>query len=151
VIGDGRLSLAKEPDGEFDALIVDAFSGDAIPAHLLTREAFAMYFRKLREHGLLLVHISNAFLDLSPVVANLAADAGLSARYSALAEPTVTQGAELSSWVVLARRSGTLARFETIQPPWPVLEPSPDVDLWTDDFTNVLQVLRWKELGSIPP
>src|SRR5262245_30053791 len=149
VIGDGRLSLAKEPDGEFDALVVDAFSGDAIPAHLLTREAFAMYFRKLREHGLLLVHISNAFLDLSPVVANLAADAGLSARYSALAEPTITPAAELSSWVVLARTSETLAAFETIQPPWPVLEPDPSVDLWTDDYTNVLQVLRWKELGSV--
>jgi hypothetical protein len=149
VIGDGRLSLAKEPDGEFDALIVDAFSGDAIPAHLMTREAFALYFRKLRENGLLLVHISNAFLDLFPVVANLAADAGLSARYSALADLNVTQAAELSSWVVLARKSGTLARFGSIQPPWPVLEPAPDFDLWTDDYTNVLQVLRWQELGSM--
>jgi spermidine synthase len=149
VIGDGRLSLAKEPDGEFDALIVDAFSGDAIPAHLLTREAFELYFRKLREDGLLLVHISNAFLDLFPVVANLAADAGLAARFSSLAGPIVTPGGELSDWVVLARRSQTLARFESIQPSWQVLEPAPEVDLWTDDYTNVVQALRWQELGGM--
>jgi hypothetical protein len=148
VIGDGRLTLAKEPDGEFDALVVDAFSGDAIPAHMLTREAFALYFEKLSEHGLLLVHISNVYLDLFPVVANLVADAGLSARYRHLAEPH-TPGGDLSDWVVVARRSGALARFETIRPPWQVLEPAPDVDVWTDDYTNVVQAMRWNELGAM--
>jgi hypothetical protein len=145
VIGDGRLSLAREPDGEFDALVVDAFSGDAIPAHLLTREAFAMYFRKLREHGLLLVHVTNVYLDLLPVVANLVADAGLAARCSLGVVPRATVAAYVSDWVVVGRNAEAIARFGLVAPRWTLLEGDPEVALWTDDFTNLVQVLRWKD------
>ena len=146
VIGDGRLSLAKEEDGTFDVLVVAAFSGDAIPVHLLTRESFALYTHKLTEHGLLLLNITNAYLDLMPVVARLAADAGLAARFSKGVQPTITPGGSEADWVVVARKSEMLARFALTTPPWPVLEPSPDVAVWTDDFTDVLQALRWKGL-----
>jgi spermidine synthase len=147
VIGDGRLSLGREPDGTFDALVVDAFSGDAIPAHLLTREAFALYFRKLKPDGLLLMHVTNAYLDLLPVVSRLVADAGLAARFSSGVVPTVTVEGEPSDWVVIARKNETIARFGWIPTPWQVLEPDAGVDLWTDDFTNIVQVMRWRGLG----
>jgi spermidine synthase len=149
VIGDGRLSLAREEDGLYDVLIVAAFSGDAIPVHLLTREAFALYFRKLSERGLLLLNITNLYLDLLPVVGRIVADAGLAARYSRDVEPTITAEGSASDWVVVARKSELLTRFSYTRTPWPVLEPDPDVGLWTDDFTNVLQALRWQRLG--PP
>jgi hypothetical protein len=142
VIGDGRLSLAKEEDAALAVLVVDAFSGDAIPVHLLTREALALYFRKLATDGLLLLHVTNLHLDLLPVVGNLVADAGLAARYSTGVEPTVTPFGFAGDWVVVARKESALARFAFTAPPWPVLEPDPGSGLWTDDFSNVLGALR---------
>jgi spermidine synthase len=87
VLGDGRLRLREVPDGAYDLLIVDAFSSDAIPAHLLTREAVREYHRALTPDCLLVLHISNRYLDLKPVVGNLAADAGLVARYQHASVP----------------------------------------------------------------
>jgi hypothetical protein len=151
VIGDGRLSLTREADGALDALVVDAFSGDAIPVHLLTREAFALYFRKLSAQGLLLLHITNSYLDLLPVVGRVVADAGLAARSSIGEEPSITPGAWPSDWVVIGRSAEALARFGWITPSWPVVETDPGVPLWTDDFTDVVRVLRWNQLGSQDP
>jgi hypothetical protein len=130
---------------------VDAFSGDAIPVHLLTREAFALYFRKLSAHGLMLLHITNSYLDLLPVVGRVVADAGLAARYSVGEIPSITPGAWSSDWVVVGRNAEALARFGWISPSWPVLEPDPGVPLWTDDFTNVFSVLRWNQFGVEDP
>jgi len=149
VLGDGRLSLAREPDGAFDVLVVDAFSGDAIPAHLLTREALALYFRKLSEPGLLLLHVTNVHLDLLPVVGNLVADAGLVARSSTGVLPRITPGALSADWVVVGRNAEVLARFGRIAPRWKLLGPAPEVALWSDDFTNLVEVLRWKGF-SVP-
>ena len=111
---------------------------------LLTREAFTLYFQKLAEQGLLLVHISNRFLDLAPVVANVAAGGGHATRISRGVQPTTTVGATAGEWIVLARREEELARFAWSQPPWVPLEVDPEVDAWTDDFTNIVQVLRWE-------
>ena len=150
-IGDGRRLLEAEPDGSLDVLVLAAFTGDAVPVHLLTREAFELYKRKLSERGLLLMITANAFLELNPVVGNLIADAGLFARISRDAMPTVTAGGEPADWVVAARREEELARFAHTTPPWVELPPDPSADLWTDDFSNVIQVLRWKQyvdLGS---
>jgi len=149
VIGDGRLSLSREEDGKFDALVVDAFSGDAIPAHMLTREAFALYFRKLKPEGLLLMHVTNAYLDLLPVVSRLVADANLAARYSTGVMPTLTLGGEPSDWVVIARQKESIARFGWIPTPWEERGTDSTVDLWTDDFTNIVQVLRWSGFGNL--
>src|SRR5262249_45082582 len=77
VLGDARLRLREAPDHEFDLIVLDAFSSDAIPLHLLTREALHLYLDKLADHGLIAVHISNRFLDLAPVLGALARDADL--------------------------------------------------------------------------
>jgi hypothetical protein len=79
IAGDGRLSLQSMSDGRFDLVIVDTFSSDAIPMHMITKEAIALYFRKLSERGVLMLHITNQYLDLSPVLATTAADLGLAA------------------------------------------------------------------------
>jgi hypothetical protein len=144
VIGDGRLTLAREPDGAFGALIVDAFSSDAIPIHLMTREALALYFQKLTPRGLLLVHITNVYLDLLPIIGNLAADAGLHARTSLGFQPNVTLGGAASDWVVIGRTPQDLQRFAFTHPPWTEVGPAPDHGLWTDDSSSVIEVLRWK-------
>src|SRR6185295_11666659 len=79
-LGDARLSLTEEPPQRFDVLIVDAFSGDAVPVHLLTKEAFAVYLRHLQPTGILAFHVSNSYLDLAPVVGQIASALGKSAR-----------------------------------------------------------------------
>ncbi|HEX6885662.1 MAG TPA: fused MFS/spermidine synthase [Planctomycetota bacterium] len=144
VTGDGRLALAREPDGSLDALVLDAFTGDAVPAHLLTREAFALYFAKLKERGLLLLNVSNAYLDLPRVVGRLATDAGHAARVSRGVQPTTTLGATAGDWIVVGRRPEDVARFGWSRPAWEPLEHSPGTALWTDDFTDILQVLRFE-------
>jgi hypothetical protein len=117
VLGDARLRLADRQDGEFDLLFVDAFSSDAIPIHLLTREAMSLYAQKLASRGLLAVHISNRHLDLEPVVLNLAADLGLVAGICG-DDDEGFRGKCSSHWVVLTRRFqdlGDLKGFEVLQ------------------------------------
>ncbi len=145
VLGDARLSLALVPDSTYDLILLDAFSSDAIPVHLLTREALALYMRKLRSGGAVLLHISNRYLELRRVVIELARDARLA---GAIGDYEVTPGERLelkhgSRWVALARSPLTLAALVR-QPHWRVLEPQADVAVWTDDFSDVLSVLRWR-------
>jgi hypothetical protein len=145
VLGDARLSIAAVPDSTFDLILLDAFSSDAIPVHLLTREALALYMRKLRSGGIVLLHISNRYLELQPVVVELARDARLA---GAVGDHDVTAQERLelkhgSRWVALARSPSTLAALVR-QPLWRVLAPSADVQVWTDDFSDVLSVLRWR-------
>ncbi len=145
VLGDARMSLAAVPDSTFDLILLDAFSSDAIPVHLITRQALALYMRKLRSGGIVLLHISNRYLELQPVVVELARDARLA---GALGDYDVTPQERLelkhgSRWVALARSPATLATLVR-QPLWRVLAPSADVPVWTDDFSDVLSVLRWR-------
>ncbi len=145
VLGDARMSLAVVPDSTFDLILLDAFSSDAIPVHLITREALALYVRKLRSGGIVLLHISNRYLELQPVVVELARDARLA---GALGDYDVTPQERLelkhgSRWVALARSPTTLASLVR-QPLWRVLAPTADVQVWTDDFSDVLSVLRWR-------
>jgi hypothetical protein len=144
VIGDARLSLAKEPNARFSVLIVDAFSSDAIPVHLLTREAFALYERVLDAHGVLFVHISNKHLDLAPVVASLAKDAGLVARLEDH-EPDEKVDGDLaypSEWVVLVHQVADLGTLAT-DARWKQLPSRAGYRPWTDDYSNVFSVIRW--------
>lgn len=145
VLGDARLSLATFPDATFDVVLLDAFSSDAIPVHLMTREALALYLRKLRPGGVVAFHLSNRYLDLRPVVVELARDARLA---GALGETNATTADREklwygSRWVVLARSARDLNAL-TQQPNWQVLAPSALVRVWTDDYSDVLGVLRWK-------
>ena len=145
LIGDARLTLARLTDRRFALLVVDAFSSDAIPVHLLTREALAVYMRVLDDHGVLFVHISNQNLDLHPIVAAMAADR----RLVALIAEHVTHGREQDfdldyscDWVAMARRKedlGPLAR----NPRWRRLASAGKRDPWTDDYSNVFSVIKW--------
>lgn len=136
--GDARLVLEREPDQEFDVLVLDAFSGDAIPVHLLTTEAMQIYTRHLRQDGVLAVHISNTYFDLEPVIRALADESGLRSRIRTC-DLGADGGVALDSvWMLLCRDSNVLAR---------VLGPADSSGvsrtvLWTDDRNNLLNVLR---------
>ncbi len=143
VLGDARLSLARARDRQFEVLVVDAFNSDAIPVHLLTREAMALYLEKLTDDGVLAVHITNRYLDLRPVLGDLATDAGLHAlvrRDLDVPEAERQAGRSASVWVVAARRPADLGRLRE-DPRWEDLPASARASVWTDDFSNIVSVL----------
>jgi hypothetical protein len=139
-LGDARLTLAREPDGQFDVLLIDAFSSDAIPLHLLTREAVEMYFQKLAPRGLLMVHISNRHLNLEPVLGNLAADLGVVARVRC-DEDESYDGKCASTWILLCRDEKDLGGLGT-DDDWGAVETDSH-RAWTDDFSNIVSVMDW--------
>ena len=150
IIGDGRRNIAKAPDGFYDAIFVDAFSGDAIPVHLLTKEATELYFRKLAPGGMVLFHITNTYIDLLPVVANIVEELGLHARHVDYHEIMMTPFALPSEWVVVARRGeNDLERFGLQMVPWDEPTPDPRIGIWTDDYSNVIRSLRWEQYGVL--
>ena len=138
VIGDARLTVAKQPKNLFDILLIDAFSSDAVPVHLITREAVRMYFRKLKPAGVLAIHLSNRFLDLKPVAAALAADLGYPMRIR-VAPPGPNRMLAGSVWAVLARDSIAFAPLAA----WSRTVAGSPVRVWTDDYSNVLSVVKW--------
>jgi hypothetical protein len=141
VPGDARLALERSPPQDFDVLAVDAFSGDAIPTHLLTLEAFAAYLRHLEApHGVLAIHISNQYLDLSGVVESAARRYGLTARLVDV-QPPDEPGASRSVWVLLSRPEGYLATLKIGTPLEASRQGEPEV-VWTDEFSNLLTILR---------
>jgi spermidine synthase len=144
VIGDARLTLSDARDSSYGLIIVDAFSSDAIPTHLLTREAVAGYLRKLAPGGVLALHISNRHLDLAPVVGNLAADAGLAGRLSQFSgsEGRSKSFVEASAArvAVLARRESDLGRIASSDS-WVALRPRPQDRVWSDGYINILAAL----------
>ncbi len=141
--GDARLSLAAEPAQNFDVLVIDAFSGDSIPTHLLTREALSLYRRHLAPGGILAFHISNQYLDLAPVLARLAdaAQPRLIAREIDSAADR-SRGESLASWVLLTERTGFFAE-PALAAAAHTITTVPAVRLWTDEYTSLLPVLRW--------
>jgi hypothetical protein len=146
VLGDGRLSLAGAPDGGYDLLMLDAYSSDTVPVHLLTREALALYLTKLAPDGVLAFHISNQYLDLKPVIARLADDVGLVCLAQddlALSAEEAAAGKSASQWVVMARRSTDLERLGS-NGRWTPLVAQPGTALWTDSFSSILELIRWR-------
>lgn len=146
VLGDARLALRGVPDGTYDLLVLDAFSSDAIPVHLLTAEAFRLYRRVLAADGVLLLHISNRHLRLEAVVSAVAAAAGLEGRVgSGPPDPSAVGGeGELlftSTWVALVREGGGLPELSG-PGGWRPLSSS-DRRPWTDDFSNLLGAMDW--------
>ncbi len=145
VLGDARLSLEKVPDGAFDLIVLDAFSSDAIPIHLVTREALSLYVSKLKEKGIILFHLSNQYLDLKPVVANLARDAGLTClieddRYKTEADQQARH--YRSTWAAMARRPADLGELAE-DPRWEHSPGDPRGVLWTDSFSNIVRAVKW--------
>jgi hypothetical protein len=141
-VGDGRLALERRGDGEFGLIALDAFSSDAIPVHLLTREALDVYLSKLRPHGVIAFHISNQYLDLGPVLGNVARDAGLVCADQTDNRVTKsTPGKYQSHWIALGRTRADLGRV-THDPRWMPCVRDPGARTWTDDYANVTGVLH---------
>ncbi len=149
VVGDARLSIAREPRNSLDVLAVDAFTSDAVPMHLLTREALAVYGQAVQRDGIVLFHISNRYLDLKPVVADIAASGGWASAmmvYQPNAEES-DLNATISVWIALSRNPETLQRLIAVSgedgPNWEVLDPTPGFAGWTDDHASILPILNY--------
>jgi hypothetical protein len=143
-LGDGRLTLARA-NAKYDVLVIDAFSSDSIPLHLLTREALAIYLQHLSDDGVLAFHVSNTYVDLEPVLGDLAADAQpplicLGQSYSTSPYEEAA-GCIPSDWVVIVRQEAVRAKLKG---DWHQVEKRPGVRVWTDDYTNLLSAWRWK-------
>ncbi len=140
VPGDARISMEKEPNEQYDVIALDAFSGDAIPVHLLTREALALYRRHLKPAGILAIHVSNRYLDLAPVVQQEAEHAGLQSALVSAETDTLHDGYS-SDWVLVTanaafmKDSAVAAAAEAIDVP-------KGLRLWTDDYNSLLPILK---------
>ena len=144
VLGDGRIQLASAADAGYDLLILDAFSSDAVPLHLLTSEALALYREKTAAEGLILFNISNRHLSLAPVLARLAESQGLEAWHQLHVIPDEEKdlyAASSSEWVIMTADPGRAALLDGL-PNWRRLPADPEEDLWTDDFSNIVGVIR---------
>jgi spermidine synthase len=139
--GDARLSMERQPPQNYDLLFLDAFSGDAVPIHLLTREAFEVYLRHLKKNGVMAIHISSVHMDLKRVVWRLADHFNL--HKVMITNPTEdVWGVKSSDWILLSRDSSFLSIPEIHKA---VTLKSADVkpaDLWTDDTVNLIQILH---------
>jgi SAM-dependent methyltransferase len=141
VLGDGRLSLEREPSQQFDVLVMDAFSGDSVPVHLITREAFQTYLRHLKPGGILAVNVSNKHLDLRPVMERGAAAVGRIAlfySYDAYEEDTFCKSAD---WVLITE-PGVRQTQPALYGAGQVLKPYTGFRAWTDDFSNMFRILK---------
>jgi SAM-dependent methyltransferase len=139
VLGDARLSLEREPDQNFDVLAVDAFSSDSIPIHLLTVEAFRLFFHHIRPDGILAVHVSNRHLKLEPVVERLATALG---KQNILVD--TDDGEDLvygASWVLVASQPDVL-RQPALATAGRAVQPKRGLRMWTDDYSNLIQILK---------
>jgi hypothetical protein len=143
ILGDGRMSLAEEMAAkgsqQYQLLVIDAFSSDSIPIHLLTKEAFDLYWQHLATDGILAVHISNSHLDLTPIVRGLAKTHNKEIFY--VKTDAEHQGQHEVEWVLLASKAASLSNnLYRYTDKWP--DSNNDAFLWTDDYSNLLSVLR---------
>jgi spermidine synthase len=151
-IGDARIVLARDERASetFDLVIVDAFSSDSVPAHLITREALALYRARLAPGGVVFMHTSNRYLDVNSVALRLAQDAGLAARvirfnpdptgpYKRLVTPATA---------VVMGEAAVIERMAAGRRDWRAEQPSPLVNLWTDDYSNVVSAMAAVALGN---
>jgi hypothetical protein len=146
ILGDARLRLKEAADESYDLIVLDAFSSDVVPVHLLTRQAISLYLSKIKSHGILCFHCSSRYLDLKPVLANLARDAGL----VCLAREDLSSGQlerkagkDPSQWMLMARSENDvdLLRKRGL---WELMPGQPGVPEWTDDYSNILEVFKWE-------
>jgi hypothetical protein len=149
ILGDARLKLHYAPDAHYGLIVLDAFSGDSIPVHLLTREAVALYLRKLAPRGLLAFHISNIYLDLSQTLAALAQNAHVVCLIeddTAASQAEINAGKYPSTWVVMARNASDLSVLTSSQTSggkWLPIAIRGRPNVWTDDYSNLVSSIRW--------
>ncbi|MFZ0590980.1 MAG: fused MFS/spermidine synthase, partial [Bryobacteraceae bacterium] len=139
-LGDARLSLEQESPQHFDVLAIDAFSGDAIPVHLLTKESIALYLRHLKPDGILAIHTSNMYLRLDPVVKQLADNAGYPAK-SIENDSDDDQCIASADWVLVTRNTRFL-NSAVVQKNADTIDAVKGLRLWTDDYNNLFQILK---------
>jgi SAM-dependent methyltransferase len=145
VLGDARLSLKTAPDRSYDLIVLDAFNSDSIPLHLLTREAIRLYLAKLAQGGVLAFNISNRYLELRPVIADLASDAGLFSMIgddSNVSAADQANGKKPSLWALMARQQSDVPVLNKMSR-WTAVSGTPGGKVWTDDFSNMLRVIKW--------
>lgn len=146
VTGDARITLQQSPDAHFDLIVLDAFGSDAIPVHLITREAIELYLQKLKPQGIIAVHTTNWYLDLEPVLAAVSYQLGLSSLarrdFGELSAEDLRLAKYKSGWAILARTQedfGMLAGNAQ----WTPLASREGFRVWTDDYSDLLEVFRW--------
>ena len=140
--GDARISLTREAPQNFDVLVIDAFSGDAIPIHLLTTQAMGVYQRQLAPGGILAFHVSNQYLDLPPEIAALAAASGMESRVVDT-PPQEARGEYRATWVLVTNNAAFLAQPQ-VAAFAQAMHPRPDLPAWTDDYSSLLPILQWR-------
>jgi len=138
IMGDGRLSLESEPAQSYDLLVVDAFSGDAVPVHLLTRQAMDLYFRHLKDRGILALHITNTHLDLEPVVAAVSRELGKYA-VKIVNDKNAARKIYRSTWALVSYRPlmSPMIRDAGVE-----IIARPGFRVWTDDYNNLFRILK---------
>jgi SAM-dependent methyltransferase len=141
VIGDGRLSIERAPDNEFDVLMLDAFSSDSIPAHLVSREAVQTYLKKLKPDGLILFHVSNRYMNVEGLASSVLIDAGLKGlvRYD---DSEDDPGKAASDYVVAARNKSDFGELND-NDNWTEVQRPSGIQPWTDDYSNMMAIVRW--------
>ncbi|HEY9705179.1 MAG TPA: fused MFS/spermidine synthase, partial [Allocoleopsis sp.] len=148
ILGDGRLKIAEVKEHYYDLIIMDAFSSDAIPVHLISKEAIELYLNKLTKTGIIAINISNRYINLEPVVNTLAKkldlyilaqkDINISPEEKAL-------GKTASHWVILTNKKENLGELVKDEK-WQTIPDNVKTKLWTDDYSNILNVIKFKEL-----
>ncbi len=143
VVGDARIALKSAPNNYFDLLALDTFSSDAIPAHLLTKEAMELYRTKLKPDGIVAFNITNRYLDFSGVLGGVAQDAALQGVIARDSKNPKPLGHCASSWVVVARGQESLDPFLAM-PRWRRLDDdATNFVIWSDDFSNLIPCFKW--------
>jgi spermidine synthase len=149
VLGDARLELAREPRGSFDLLAIDAFSSDSVPMHLFTHEAFGVYLDALSPDGVMMVHISNNFIDLEPALAAELKARGLA--YAARFDNPADQSDYWpTNWVAVSRNPAQIAKIKALAPEYEwreLAKPAPRV--WHDDYASILPYITWTNFLGI--
>jgi len=141
--GDARLNLQNAPAGNYGLIVLDAFSSDAIPVHLVTQQALDLYLSKLADGGILTFHISNRSLDLKPILADLAESRKLICIGFDDLKPGSFEGKDPSQWVVMARSSTEISNL-SINSQWERIPGRKGTRVWSDDFSNILRAIRWQ-------
>ena len=140
--GDARLNLQNAPQGDYGLIVLDAFSSDAIPVHLVTQQALDLYLSRLAAGGMLAFHISSRSLNLKPILADLAESRKLICIGFDDLKPGDFEGKDPSQWVVMARSPSEISNL-SINSQWKRLEGRKETRVWSDDFSNIFQAIRW--------
>jgi SAM-dependent methyltransferase len=145
ILGDARIEITKASNGQFGIIVLDAFNSGSIPTHLITQEAVELYSSKLKDDGVIVCHISNRYLDLAPMLAKLAEELGmvcLSRKDSDLRTEDLQSGKLASCYLVMARSERDIGKLAQ-DPRWLRVDPPPNTIVWTDNYSHILNLLRW--------